>query len=188
MNKPSVKFYGLPIHVGSETGTKIRIITDSKQPYIAMSRQIYDFLMIAGGKEHGWSSDKIDSHLTRPRDDLFKSLANQEVYLKLLNVVCALKREAIEMGQSYLSVPDDLLKCPLCQRLPILEKYTVDKDKNGHIYESNRMYYGCVTDRCAFRPQRESAAVDEEFAILQWNTFVTDALNNYPDPCIGGEI
>lgn len=95
MTKPPAKLYGMPIHVGSETGTKISIVTDSKQSYITMSRQIYDFLMIAGGKEGGWSSDEIDHQLTRPRDDLFKSLANQEFYIELKKRVMDLKRQVL---------------------------------------------------------------------------------------------
>lgn len=87
MNKSPARLYGMQIHVGSATGTKIGIITDSKRPYITMSRQVYDFLMIAGGKEHGWSSDEIDDQLTRPRDDLFKSLANQKFYFRLIDIV-----------------------------------------------------------------------------------------------------
>lgn len=95
MQKPPARLYGMPIHVGSETGTKICIITDSKQPHITMSRQIYDFLMIAAGKENGWSSDEIDDQLTRPRDDLFKSLANQEFYIELRKRVMDLKRDVL---------------------------------------------------------------------------------------------
>lgn len=95
MQKPTTKLYGMPIHVGSETGTKIDIITDSKEPYLIVSQQIYDLLVIAGGKEFGWSSDEIDEQLTRPRDDLFKSLANQEFFIELKKRVRILKQERL---------------------------------------------------------------------------------------------
>jgi len=101
VRKPTARIYGMPIHVGSETGTKIDIIADSKQPYVIMSRQIHDFLMIAAGKEYGWSSDEIDYQLTCPRDNLFKSLANQEFYCKLKKIVMVLKQEYLLGGADY---------------------------------------------------------------------------------------
>ena len=83
---------------------------------------------------------------------------------------------------------NDLMRCPLCKRMPKLKRHTVEKDKNGHMYEFDRMFYECEIQKCAFQPKRLSAAVDEEYARLQWNECVTDALSGYPELFAGGGI
>ncbi|KKL66847.1 hypothetical protein LCGC14_2140860 [marine sediment metagenome] len=83
---------------------------------------------------------------------------------------------------------NDLMRCPLCKKLPKLNEYTVEKDSGGHMYEFDRMFYECEIQKCAFRPKRLIAAVDEEYARLQWNECVTDALSGYPELFAGGGI
>lgn len=101
MHNTTTKLYGLLIWVTSDLGTRICVT----RKYIAMDQDIYDLLMIAAGKEYGWSSDEIDDQLTRPRDGLFKSLANQEFYVELKKKVMDLKRDALfntkRMGENY---------------------------------------------------------------------------------------
>jgi len=98
MHNTTTRLYGLDIHVGSRLGTKISVIYRPEPPYILMDQDLYDLLIISVAKEEGFADDWIDDQLTRPRDDLFKSLANHEFYMKLLGIVHDLRRRAWDIS------------------------------------------------------------------------------------------
>ncbi len=154
MHNTTTKLYGLPIYVGSCLGTQISVT----HKYITMDQDIYDLFIIAVAEVEGFSSYWIDNQLTRPRDDLFKSLANKEFYLKLIGIVYDLKKNnmTLRKQRSEAEMLNKIKICPWCDTLP-----DIAETLGG---ETTLL---CLNADCKVKPHTKQPTKLE--AILAWN-------------------